>query len=238
MPGCSSPASSIEGEALDSSGIASGIHREAPGSSSPVSSIHGYVTGSSSPAGNIHREAPGISGPAGNTHGEALGSSSPAGSIHGEAPGCEWYSQAGFQFVSEYIGEVISRELAQRREKLYAAHGLFYLHDVHGEHETTPGHSVKYTIDPTYYGNVGRMLNHSCTPNLTTVELPMSGTQARAMSTAVGLPNLPRVGFFALRSISPGEELTIDYAPNLEAHQLKKVVRCLCGASNCKGWLF
>jgi hypothetical protein len=30
------------------------------------------------------------------------------------------------------------------------------------------------------------MLNHNCEPNLTTVEIPLSGQEARARSTEVG----------------------------------------------------
>ena len=41
------------------------------------------------------------------------------------------------QLVCEYIGELVTRELAQKREKTYAALGLFYLHDIHGQYEKT-----------------------------------------------------------------------------------------------------
>jgi SET domain-containing protein len=72
--------------------------------------------------------------------------------------------------VCEYIGELVTRERAQQREAHFAAAGIFYLHDVHGQYAASEGGaSGEYTIDPTFYGNVGRMLNHCCEPNLTTV---------------------------------------------------------------------
>jgi SET domain-containing protein len=54
------------------------------------------------------------------------------------------------------------------------------------------------------------------------------------------MPTVPRVGFFALRDIQAGEELSIDYSPNHKKSdsQLKKVVKCYCGVKKCKGWLF
>ncbi len=140
------------------------------------------------------------------------------------------------QFVCEYVGEVIRRDDAKRREKNYAGLGLFYLHDVHGAKEL--GGEDSFTIDPTRYGNLARCLNHCCSPNLTTCEIPVARAP-RALSDAPGLPRVPRVGFFALRDISAGEELTIDYSPGRTGDELKKVLRCRCSAGqDCKGWLF
>lgn len=33
---------------------------------------------------------------------------------------------------------------------------------------------AQFTIDPTSHGNIGRFLNHSCCPNVSTVELLLS----------------------------------------------------------------
>ena len=99
------------------------------------------------------------------------------------------------QFVCEYVGELITRELAQTREKVrapptchqkekskrvgmlnrsrvspYIMHvgithhpvqhyndlGLYYLHDIAGTYERSHADDKgEYTIDPTYFGNVG-----------------------------------------------------------------------------------
>lgn len=137
------------------------------------------------------------------------------------------------QFVAEYVGEVIRRDEAKRREKNYASLGMYYLHDVKGAKEL--GGEDGFTIDPTHYGNLGRCLNHNCVPNLTTCEIPV----ARAPGDGQSMPRVPRVGFFALRDISAGEELSIDYSPGRSGDQLKKVLRCRCDAgAACKGWCF
>jgi len=67
--------------------------------------------------------------------------------------------------VCEYVGEIITRREATRRERSYSQLGLFYLHDIHGKGRSAKEDNM-YTIDPTIYGNVARMLNHSCEPNV------------------------------------------------------------------------
>ena len=53
------------------------------------------------------------------------------------------------------------------------------------------------TIDATYKGSIARLVNHSCEPNC------MLQKWRNGNDTCVGL--------FAVRDISPGEELTYDY---------------------------
>ena len=66
-------------------------------------------------------------------------------------------------------------------------------------------------IDGSIGGNATSFINHSCEPNA-------------YMRTVPG----DKVAFFALRDISPGEEITIDYRdPN---HPLE----CKCGAPRCR----
>jgi hypothetical protein len=62
-------------------------------------------------------------------------------------------------------------------------------------------------------------LNHSCAPNC---QLATVARRGRA----------PRVLLDALRTIEPGEQLTIDYA-----WPASSAIRCLCGAPNCRGWI-
>jgi len=88
--------------------------------------------------------------------------------------------------VCEYVGEVIRRDEARRREKRYSELGLYYLHDVMGS--KAAGGEDCFTIDPTQYGNVARCTNHSCVPNLSTHELPV------ARKAQPDLPRVPRVG--------------------------------------------
>ena len=130
--------------------------------------------------------------------------------------------------ICEYSGEVITTEEATLREQSYVQLGLFYLHDVHGKYSKD-----KYTIDPTMYGNVARMLNHSCDPNVSTLHI----IPVNIMGDKI--PKVPRLVLFAKRDIDAEEELCIDYSPGRDREdQLQKVMRCFCKTSKCKGWLF
>ncbi|MFV2067775.1 MAG: SET domain-containing protein [Pirellulales bacterium] len=67
-----------------------------------------------------------------------------------------------------------------------------------------------------------RCLNHSCQPNCELFQWESKGR--------VECPD--ELWVHALQVILPGEELTIDYGwPADEA------ISCLCGASNCRGWI-
>jgi len=57
------------------------------------------------------------------------------------------------------------------------------------------------------------------------------GAHATARLTA-------RSGFFASRDIVAGEQLYIDYSSGRQGDALKKVIPCLCGNQECKGFLF
>lgn len=142
--------------------------------------------------------------------------------------------------MCEYVGQVIRRDEAKKREKEYDRMGLFYLHDVHGSE--TQGGQEAFTIDPTKVGNVGRMFNHSCDPNLTTIEFPMAVPAGEGGAGGGGarlqFPRVPRVCFFAARDVEAWEELTLDYSPGRAGDSLKKAVPCRCGTPACKGWLF
>eukprot|EP00959_Pyramimonas_sp_CCMP1952_P244446 5109664-Pyramimonas_sp.AAC.2 len=53
------------------------------------------------------------------------------------------------QLVCEYVGELVTRELAQKREEAYGTEGLFYLHDVHGHYEKVDNKSRSVTVTVT-----------------------------------------------------------------------------------------
>ena len=71
----------------------------------------------------------------------------------------------------------------------------------------------RWSLDGSHGGNGTHYINHSCEPNA-------------YMKTVYG-----HVLFFALRDISRGQEITIDYENTL--HSDRK--RCRCGAANCRG---
>ena len=137
-------------------------------------------------------------------------------------------------FICEYVGEIISREQAQFREKEYSKQGWYYLHDI-----TSPVNEKKYSIDPTRSGNVGRFFNHSCKPNCTTLELPNNAQKHKKHASPSDAPTekeriietmkyVPRLAFFACKDVKKGEQLTIDYSPNRFGNRLKKTVKCMC----------
>ncbi|KAG7439408.1 uncharacterized protein BT62DRAFT_939011 [Guyanagaster necrorhizus] len=47
----------------------------------------------------------------------------------------------------------------------------------------------------------------------------------------------PYVAFVAEKKIFAGTEFTFDYCPSTAVKKRKRGNRCMCGASNCRGWL-
>ncbi len=68
-----------------------------------------------------------------------------------------------------------------------------------------------------------RFLNHCCQPN---------SQLLLWKRRKVGDRKLYRIWLMAIRDITAGEELTIDYAWPEDA-----AMRCLCGAAKCRGWI-
>uniref|UniRef100_A0A182LUA7 protein-synthesizing GTPase n=1 Tax=Anopheles culicifacies TaxID=139723 RepID=A0A182LUA7_9DIPT len=100
------------------------------------------------------------------------------------------------QYISEYCGEVISYDEAEKRGREYDAVGRTYLFDLDFNDTDNP-----YTLDAARYGNVTRFFNHSCDPNCGIWSVWIDCLD----------PYLPRLAFFALRRIEIGEELTFNY---------------------------
>ena len=114
----------------------------------------------------------------------------------------------------EYVGEVVTEEESLRRREEYAAAGVRHMYFM--------SLSSGELIDACKKGNISRFYNHSCDPNCEIQKWNVGGEV--------------RIGFFALRDVEKGEELTFDY--NFERFtQNDKPMRCHCGAQNCKGVL-
>lgn len=162
--------------------------------------------------------------------------------------GCGWGVKAlrkifKGEFVSEYVGEIITHEEAERRGKIYDARGRTYLFDLDFNSSDNP-----YTIDAATYGNVSHFINHSCEPNLAVWAIWIDCLD----------PNLPSLALFALREIEKDEELTFDYMSSnggntpeknsLETESGSEVVDsgvnykkkslCKCGTKSCRRYLF
>lgn len=101
-------------------------------------------------------------------------------------------------FVTQYVGEVITNEEAEKRGKEYDAAGRTYLFDLdYNESEE----QCPYTVDAAIYGNISHFINHSCDPNLA-----VYGVWINCLD-----PNLPKLALFATKDIKQNEEITFDY---------------------------
>lgn len=122
--------------------------------------------------------------------------------------------------VMEYVGEVVRRPVADRRER--AAGGCT---SKAGDLPSTymfaldENDADSRVVDAARKGNLARFANHSCAPNCAT--------------RSVVLANRRRVVLFTLRDVRRGEELTYDYqfAPECPERETP----CACGAAACRG---
>ncbi|XP_058449464.1 histone-lysine N-methyltransferase Su(var)3-9-like isoform X1 [Malaya genurostris] len=148
-------------------------------------------------------------------------------------------------YITEYIGEVITYEEAEKRGREYDAVGRTYLFDLDFNGSDNP-----YTIDAANYGNIARFINHSCDPNCGIWSVWVNCLD----------PNLPRLAFFAKRKIEAGEELTINYQTQINESRAMDVsqedeergdggpgrgkpipenlTECQCGSDNCRKYVF
>lgn len=127
-------------------------------------------------------------------------------------------------FVCEYAGEVIGPLEAKMRyssrQQRQLPNYIFALKEHFGDDPV-----VTY-IDPTFIGNLGRYINHSCDANL--LVLPVrSGTV------------VPRLCLFAKRDIPAGTELSFNYGGDGENVEMpgKGGSKCHCGSANCRDFL-
>ncbi|KAM4582462.1 histone-lysine N-methyltransferase SETMAR [Fundulus diaphanus] len=129
-------------------------------------------------------------------------------------------------FVCEYAGEVISLTEAKRRQLNQRADENNYIIAVR-EHAGTSSITETF-VDPAQVGNVGRFLNHSCSPNLCMLPVRVHSV-------------IPRLALFAGRDIAALEELTFDYSGRYGTQRPAEALStgglqrkpCHCGAINC-----
>ncbi|XP_034604793.1 uncharacterized protein [Setaria viridis] len=146
-------------------------------------------------------------------------------------------------FICEYNGKLLEDEEAEKRqndEYLFDIGDNYHdeelwkgLKSVVGVQSSTSSSKTMegFTIDAAECGNVGRFINHSCSPNLYAQNVLWDHDDMR----------MPHVMFFALENIPPLQELTYHY--NYKVGQVydkngeEKVKHCYCGASDCCGRL-
>ncbi|KAG8988306.1 histone methyltransferase set1 [Tulasnella sp. JGI-2019a] len=115
------------------------------------------------------------------------------------------------EMVIEYVGEVIRAQVADKREKWYEKIGIgsSYLFRIDED----------LVVDATKRGNLGRLINHSCTPNCNAKIIVVNSQK--------------KIVIYAKSAIEPGEEITYDYHFPLEQEKIP----CLCGSARCRGFL-
>ncbi|SCV00952.1 LAMI_0G08350g1_1 [Lachancea mirantina] len=116
------------------------------------------------------------------------------------------------QFIYEYIGEVITEDRFRERMIQYDQEGLkhfYFMMLQSGEF-----------IDATKKGSLARFCNHSCNPNAYVSKWSVDGKL--------------RMGIFANRNITKGEEITFDY--NVDRYGAT-AQPCYCEEPNCIGFL-
>ena len=100
------------------------------------------------------------------------------------------------------IGELLGERIPRREaQRRVAKGGKVRICDV----------DEKWSIDASRGGDATAYINHSCAPN--------------CFSRVIRGHML----FFALRDITPGEEITLDYTPSQHPGR-----PCTCGAPNCR----
>ncbi|KAJ9173319.1 hypothetical protein P3X46_016470 [Hevea brasiliensis] len=89
-----------------------------------------------------------------------------------------------------------------------------------------------FTIDAAKYGNVGRFINHSCSPNLYAQNVLYDHEDKR----------IPHIMLFAAENIPPLQELTYHYNYTIDqVHDSDGNIKkksCYCGSSECTGRMY
>ncbi|KAF9611401.1 hypothetical protein IFM89_032070 [Coptis chinensis] len=152
-------------------------------------------------------------------------------------------------FICEYIGELLQDNEAEQRigrdEYLFDIGHNYSDHAVSTELSKLIPLDLKsnsscadvvdvsgFTIDAAQYGNIGRFLNHSCSPNIYAQNVLYDHDDKR----------MPHIMLFAAENISPLQELTYHY--NMQFDQVYDSVgnikkkKCYCGSSGCSGRMY
>lgn len=132
-------------------------------------------------------------------------------------------------FICEYVGEVLTRsELHERtvENTKNAKHVHQVLLDASWASEGASRDEEALCLDPTFYGNVGRFVNHRCVDaNLVLIPVEIENPDRHYYHLAL----------FSAKKIEASEELTWDYGIDFNAtDSTNKAFRCMCGSKYCR----
>ncbi|KAK1607220.1 hypothetical protein QYE76_030893 [Lolium multiflorum] len=132
-------------------------------------------------------------------------------------------------FICEYVGEILTSSELHERTVENAKNGK-HLHqlflDASWGSEGAPRDEEALCIDPTFYGNVGRFVNHRChDANLVLIPVEVETPDHRYYHLAL----------FTAKKVEASEELTWDYGIDFDAtDSTNQAFRCMCGSQYCR----
>lgn len=129
-------------------------------------------------------------------------------------------------FICEYVGEILTNtELHKRtvQNEKRSKHVHQVLLDANWGSEGVSRDEEALCLDPTFYGNVGRFVNHRCyDSNLVVIPVEVETPDRHYY----------HVAFFAARKIKAFEELTWDYGIDFDGTDI--AFECMCGSKYCR----
>ncbi|CAN4092640.1 unnamed protein product [Withania somnifera] len=141
-------------------------------------------------------------------------------------------------FICEYVGELLEDKEAEQRigsdEYLFDIGQNYSDCSVNSSRQAGLSEVVEegYTIDAAQYGNIGRFINHSCSPNLYAQNVLYDHEDKK----------IPHIMLFAADNIPPLRELSYHYNYSMDqVHDSNgniKVKKCFCGSSECSGRMY
>jgi SET domain-containing protein len=120
-------------------------------------------------------------------------------------------------YICEYVGEVLPMEQLKKLQDDSYTLILAHAQDSSGN---------RIGINSKEFGNVGRFINHSCSPNAVAVTV---------FTHHPSFSPVPRIAFFAIRDILEGEEIAVNYGDEFWRGKTEREPdwKCLCGAIEC-----
>ncbi|KAI8900717.1 hypothetical protein BC833DRAFT_519765, partial [Globomyces pollinis-pini] len=98
-------------------------------------------------------------------------------------------------FITNYLGELIS--LAEFTNRSTSGKNMEYIFEI----GVSKNNTCEYMVDCFEMGNISRFFNHSCDPNMAVYAVYIDTPD----------PTRHNLGFYAIKPITFGEEITFDY---------------------------